>query len=122
MARGGWPSYFHRQADAEAPASLRLIGGAGSGAARSLFFTGLYLSIYSWVCIAILLLSLFGARPRVAFGCGFFHGLLFVLTSLPWIATVLTVHGGVSITGGWGLLLLIGIAWGILTGAFAWSV
>src|SRR5713101_2283116 len=122
MPRGGWLSYFHPQADAEAPASLRLIGGAVSGAALSLSFTGLYLSIYSWVCIAILLLSLFGARPLVAFGCGFFHGLLFVLTSLPWIATVLTVHGGVSITGGWGLLLLIGIAWGILTGAFAWSV
>jgi len=122
MPRGGWLSYFHHQAAAEAPASLRLIGGAVSGAALSLSFTGLYLSIYSWVCIAILLLSLFGGRPRVAFGCGFFHGLLFVLTSLPWIATVLTVHGGVSITGGWGLLLLIGIAWGILTGAFAWSV
>ncbi len=58
MPRGGWLSYFHHQADAEAPASLRLIGGAVSGAALSLSFTGLYLSIYSWVCIAILLLSL----------------------------------------------------------------
>ena len=122
MPRGGWLSYLHPRADAEIPVSLRLIAGAVSGAALSLSFTGLYLSIYSWVCVGILLLSLFGARPRVAFGCGFFHGLLFVLTSLPWIATVLSVHGGVSIAGGWGLLLLIGLAWGILTGAFAWSV
>src|SRR5467141_2437874 len=122
MPRGGWLSYLHPRADAEIPVSLRLIAGAVSGAALSLSFTGLYLSIYSWVCVGILLLSLFGARPRVAFGCGFFHGLLFVLTSLPWIATVLSVHGGVSIAGGCGLLLLIGLAWGILTGAFAWSV
>jgi apolipoprotein N-acyltransferase len=122
MPRGGWLSYLHPQAGAEIPASLHLIGGAISGAALSLSFTGLYLSIYSWVCVGILLLSLFGARPHVAFCSGFFHGLLFVLTSVPWIATVLSVHGGVSIAGGWALLLLIGIAWGILTGAFAWSV
>jgi apolipoprotein N-acyltransferase len=122
MPRGGWLSYFHPQADAEAPASLRLIAGAVSGAALSLSYAGLYLGIYSWVCISILLLSLFGARPRVAFGCGFFHGLLFVLTSVPWIATVLTVHGGLSVAGGWAVLFLIAIAWGILTGAFAWSV
>ena len=122
MPRGGWLSYLHSQAGKEIPVSLRLIAGAVSGAALSLSYSGFYLTIYSWVCVAILLLSLFGVRPRVAFGCGFLHGLLFVLTSLPWIATVLTVHGGVSIVGGWGLLLLIGIAWGILTGAFAWSV
>src|SRR6266446_662882 len=122
MPRGGWLSYLHSQAGTEIPVSLRLIAGAVSGAALSLSYTGFYLSIYSWVCVAILLISLFGARPRVAFGCGFLHGLLFVLTALPWIATVLAVHGGVSPASGWSLLLLIAVAWGILTGAFAWSV
>jgi apolipoprotein N-acyltransferase len=101
---------------------MRLVIGAASGAALSLSFTGLYLSIYSWVCVGILLFSLFGARAGVAFACGFLHGLLFVLTSLPWIATVLAVHGGLSVAGGWGLLLLMAIAWGILTGGFAWAV
>src|ERR1700745_4161674 len=122
MPRGGWLSYLHPQASTDIPASLRLIAGAVSGAALSLSYTGLYLSIYSWVCIGILLLSLFGARPSVAFGCGFFHGLLFVLTSVPWIATVLAVHGRLSVAGGWAVLLLIAAAWGILTGVFAWSV
>ena len=122
MPRGGWLTYLRPQAGSEIPASFRLTVGAISGAALSLSYTGLYLSIYSWVCVGILLFSLFGARPRVAFGCGFLHGLLFVLTSLPWIATVLAVHGGLSIAGGWSLLLLIAIAWGTLTGAFAWSV
>src|SRR3989442_2190911 len=122
MPRGSWLSYLRPRAGAEIPAGLRLIVGAASGAALSLSYTGLYLSIYSWVCIGILLSSLFGARPGVAFGCGFLHGLLFVLTSVPWIATVLTVHGGLSVAGGWGVLLLIAIAWGILVGGFAWAV
>src|SRR5437016_6339081 len=122
MPRGGWLTYFRPQAGPEIPASFRLIVAAVSGATLSLSYTGLYLSIYSWVCVGILLLSLFGARPRVAFACGFLHGLLFVLTALPWIATVLAVHGGVSPASGWSLLLLIAVAWGILTGAFAWSV
>jgi len=103
MPRGSWLSYLRVQAGAEIPAGLRLIVGAVSGAALSLSYTGLYLSIYSWLSIGILLFSLFGARARVASGCGFLHGFLFVLTSVPWIATVLTVHGGLSVAGGWGL-------------------
>jgi apolipoprotein N-acyltransferase len=85
---------------------LRLVIAAVSGAALSLSYTGFYLSIYSWICIGILLVALFGARPRVAFACGFLHGLVFCLTSVPWIATVLAVHGGVSRLGGWGVLLV----------------
>src|SRR3989449_6452188 len=122
MPRGSWLTDLRPQAGAEIPAGLRFIGAALSGAALSLSYTGLHLSIYSWVCIGILISSLFGGRPRVALGCGFLHGLLFVLTSVPWIATVLTVHGGLSVAGGWGVLLLIAITWGILTGAFAWTV
>src|SRR3989475_6904131 len=122
MPRGGWLASLREQAGAEIPAVLRLIVGAASGAALSLSYTGLYLSVYSWVCVGILLFSLFGARPRVAFGCGFLHGLLFVLTSVPWIATVITVHGGLPVAGGWGVLLLIAMAWGILIGLFAWAV
>jgi apolipoprotein N-acyltransferase len=122
MPRGSRLTYFRPLAGAETPVGLRLIGGAVSGAALSLSYIGLHLDIYSWVCIGLLLSSLFGARPRVAFACGFLHGLLFVLTSVPWIATVLSVHGGVSVAGGWGVLLLIAIAWGILIGTFAWAV
>src|SRR5437879_6470775 len=122
MPRGGWLASLREQAGAEIPAGLRLISGAASGALLSLPYTGLYLSVYSWVCVGILLFSLFGARPRVAFWCGFLHGLLFVLTSVPWIATVLTVHGGLPVAGGWGVLLLIAMAWGILIGSFAWAV
>jgi len=61
----------------------------------------LNLQIYSWVSIGLLLMLVMTPKPRVAFGCGFFHAVAFVLTSLPWIATVLSVHGGLSPLGGW---------------------
>ena len=106
------------EAGAKIPDWLRLTIGAVSGAALSLSFTGLYLSIYSWICVGVLLLAVFGASPRIAFACGFLHALLFVVTSVPWIATVLSVHGGLSMPGGWGVLLLIAAAWGVLVGSF----
>lgn len=122
MTRSNWLAYFRPHPGERTPASFRLAIAAVSGAALSLSYVGFYLGIYSWICVGVLLVALFGARPRVAFGCGFLHGLLFCVTSVPWIATVLAVHGGVSRVGGWALLLLIGIAWGILVGAFAWTV
>jgi apolipoprotein N-acyltransferase len=122
MADRNWAVFFRPRSGTPTPTAFRLVLAALSGAALSLSYSGFYLSIYSWVCIGILLIVSFGARPSVAFGCGFFHGLFFVLTSVPWIATVLSVHGGLSTAGGWGVLFLIAGAWGILTGSFAWIV
>jgi len=68
MARGGWLTYLRPEAGQEISETFRLIVAAVSGAALSLSYSGLYLSIYSWVCVGILLLSLFGVRPHVAFG------------------------------------------------------
>ena len=117
-----WPSFLRPRSSPETPASFRLVFAALSGAALSFSYTGFYLAVYSWVCVGILLIVIFGARPNVAFGCGFLHAFFFVITSVPWIATVLAVHGGLSTLGGWGVLLLIAGTWGILTGTFAWVV
>lgn len=114
--------WFRPRSGAHIPAAFRLVFAAASGAALSLSYTGFYLQIYSWFCLALLLLMIMDARPRLAFACGFLHALFFVLTSVPWIATVLAVHGGLSVAGGWGILLLIASLWGLLTGTFAWSV
>jgi len=122
MPAGRWLTYLRPQTGSPTPVGLRLVVGAASGALLSLSFTGLYLSLYSWLCVAILVLAILGARPRVAFGCGFLHAIAFVLTSVPWIATVLSVHGGLSTAGGWGVLLLIATVWGILIGTFSWAV
>ena len=122
MAAGRRLSSTIRRERAKTPDGLRQFIGAASGAALSLSFTGLYLGIYSWLCVGVLLLAILGARRHVAFECGFLHGLLFTLTSVPWIATVLTVHGGLPVWGGWGVLLLIAGAWGLLIGAFTLAV
>src|SRR3984893_2729370 len=122
MTRRNWLMHLRPGPGEGMPTSLRLVIAAVSGATLSLSYTGFYLSIYSWICIGILLISLFGARPRVAFFCGFLHALVFCLTSVPWIATVLAVHGGGSGPGGGGVLVLIASVWGILTGMFAWIV
>src|SRR6202047_1590154 len=122
MKRRNWLAYLRPRPGVRMPTRLRLVIAAVSGAALSLSYVGFYLSIYSWICICILLVAMFAAQPRVAFACGFLHGLLFCLTSVPWIATVLAVHGGVSRLGGWGVLLLIASVWGILIGMFTWVV
>jgi apolipoprotein N-acyltransferase len=117
-----WPSILRPRPAIETPASFRLVFAALSGAALSFSYTGYFLGVYSWVSVGILLIVLFGARPTVSFGCGFLHAVFFVITSVPWIATVLAVHGGLSTAGSWGVLLLIAAVWGILTGTFAWIV
>jgi apolipoprotein N-acyltransferase len=122
MSLRSWTKFFPPYPGSATPAAFRLICAAVSGAALSLSYTGYYFSIYSWLCIGLLLIVVLDARPRVAFACGFVHSLLFVFTSVPWIATVLTVYGGLSRLGGWGILFLIASVIGILTGGFAWGV
>jgi apolipoprotein N-acyltransferase len=122
MPAGHWLSRIVPRPGVKTPDGLRQVIGALSGAALSLSFTGLYLSIYSWICVGVLVLAVLGARRHVAFVCGFLHGLFFVFTSVPWIATVLSVHGGLPVWGGWGVLLLIALAWGLLIGLFALAV
>src|SRR5271170_4197426 len=117
-----WPSFLRPRADAQTPNSFRLVFGALSGAALSFSYTGFYLSIYSWVCVGILLIVLFGATPRVAYACGFLHGICFVLTSVSWIAETLSVHGGLSRAGGWGVLVLIASVWAAGNGAVTWAI
>ena len=101
------------------PMLLRFFLAAISGAILSLSYTGLYWPIFSWFCVGVLILSIIGATPKISFACGFLHAIAFVLLSVPWFATVLYLHGGVSPAGAWALLLLIAGAWGILTGSFA---
>ena len=115
-------SFFRSPAGTPTPNSFRYVFAALSGAALSFSFTGLYLSVYSYVCIGILLIVLFGAKPRVAFFCGGLHMLFFIITSVPWIADVLAQHGGVPKIAGWGLVVLIGLYLGLLCGGFAWCV
>ncbi|HYK38918.1 MAG TPA: apolipoprotein N-acyltransferase [Candidatus Eremiobacteraceae bacterium] len=122
MTPRSWFAFLNPQSGAEMPFIIRAFFAALTGAGLALSFTGLYLQIYSWVSVGLLVILVIGPKPRIAFSCGFLHAIAFVLTSVPWIATVLSVHGGLSRSGGWGVLLLIAAAWGVLIGGFAWSV
>jgi apolipoprotein N-acyltransferase len=122
MSSPAWHSYLRPHRQQETPAIVRFLIASLSGAILSLSYHGSFLSLYSWFCVALLLSSILGARPRVAFLCGFLHGLIFVFTSVSWIAEVLAVHGGMSTAAGWGVLLVIGVVWAFSVGAFAWAV
>ncbi|HET6932236.1 MAG TPA: apolipoprotein N-acyltransferase [Candidatus Acidoferrum sp.] len=122
MASRPWYSSLGQLLPPEFPAIARLALAALSGAILSLSFYGAQPSFYSWFCLAILLFSLLGARARVAFFCGFLHGLIFVVTCVPWVAEVLSVHGGMSVAAGWSVLLLIATIWGCSIGLYTWMV
>ncbi len=122
MPAGRWLSYLRPHPNAITPTALRLVIAAVSGAALSFSFMGLYLAIYAWICVGILIVVLFGARPRVAFACGFLHAVIFAICSEAWIAAVLSVHGDVPRAASWGLLLMVASLWGFACGAFAWLV
>ena len=122
MPSSRWLDWLRPDPQKSFPVAFRLIISAITGAGLALSFTWLYFPVYAWISIGLLLMMLFGAKARVAFFCGFFHAIAFVFASVPWIAQVLAVHGGVSRLTGWGVLLLIAMTWGILTGGFTWTV
>jgi apolipoprotein N-acyltransferase len=117
-----WLFYLRPHRSQEIPKAWRFLLAILSGAILSLSYRGSHWGIYSWFCIAVLLVAILQARPGVAFLSGFLHGLVFVFTCVPWIAEVLSVHGGMPAAAGWGVLLLIGSIWATLIGFFAWGV
>jgi len=122
MPFSSWKSYLRPHHSPEAPAWVRLLIAAASGALLSFSFRGSFPEVFGWFCLALLFSSVLRARARVAFGCGFLHGLLFVVTCVPWIADVLAVHGGMSVAAGWGVLLLIAVVWGASIGLATWVI
>jgi apolipoprotein N-acyltransferase len=122
MPPSRWPDWLHSGPQQKFPSAFRLIVSAITGAGLALSFTWFYFPVYAWISIGLLLMMLFGAKPLVAFFCGFVHAIAFVFASVPWIAEVLAAHGGMSRLGGWGVLLLIAMTWGVLTGGFTWTV
>ena len=122
MSASHWPAWLRPDPEKNSRAAFRLIVSAITGAGLALSFTWLYFPVYAWISTGLLLMMVLGARPKVAYLCGFYHAIAFVFASVPWIADVLAVHGGTSRLVGWGILLLIAMVWGILTGGFTWTV
>ena len=122
MAQFHWPSWISSPASGSKAVLPRLFVCAAAGAALSLAYSGGYRSLLAWLSLAVLLAAQAGARGGVAAACGFLYSFALVLAAVPWIATVLVVHGGVPRAAGIGVLLLIAAVFGCFTAGFAWCV
>jgi len=122
MSASHWPDWLHPDSQKKFPTAFRLIVSTITGAGLALSFTWLYFPAYAWISVGLLLMMALGARPKVAYFCGFFHAMAFVFVSVSWIAEVLAVHGGMSLIAGWAILALIAAVFGVLTGGFTWAV
>lgn len=101
---------------------IRILLAIGSAVGLSLAFPSYHLPLFAWFSLALLIASVLGAGNRLAGACGFLHGFLFVALSVPWIYTVMRVHGYMDQVTSAGVFALIAAAWGVLTGAFARAV
>jgi apolipoprotein N-acyltransferase len=117
-----WQLYLRPHRFRETPEIYRIILAVGSAAILSLSYRGSFPSIYAWFCLAIFFASVLRASARIAFLCGFLHGVVFVVTTVPWIAETLSIHGGMSLAAGWGVLLVIAVVWGLSTGVAGWGI
>lgn len=122
MAVDRWPGWLRSEGQNDYPAAFRLIVSALTGAGLALSFIWLHFPVYAWISVALLLMMVLSAKPSVAFFCGFLHMVAFVFASVPWIADVLAVHGGMSHLAGWGVLTLIAMTLALSTAAFAWII
>jgi apolipoprotein N-acyltransferase len=100
----------------------RVLLALASGAALALSFPNYNLSLLAWVAIGLLVLASWRARPPVAPVYGFLHALVFYPICLTWIDVVVRQYGNVEFWTAAGLLLLIGIAGGIICAVFSWGV
>lgn len=101
---------------------LRLLFAFASGILLALAFAPHNLSVLAWFVPAALILVSLGARPWVAFLGGFLHGAGFCAVSIPWIYTVMRVHGGLNPVEATGVTALFFTAFSVFPGSFAWGV
>ena len=100
----------------------RLLLAIASGATLALSFPNYNLYLLAWISIALLVLASYGARPLVAPLYGFVHCLVFYPVCLPWIAVVIHQYGDVPPLVSAALVMLMGVAGGIIYSVFSWGV
>ncbi len=101
---------------------LRLLLALASGAGLAGAFAPYPFPLLVWVAPAALLFAVCGARGVTAWLCGWLHGLAFYLLTLPWIYTVLRVHGSLAAGQAAALLGLMVAVLALFPAAFAWGV
>src|ERR1700693_120987 len=102
--------------------SLRLLLAFASGTALAFAFPPYSFGVLAWISLALLLGITLGVRRRTALACGFAHGAAFYLFSVPWIYTVMRVHGGLDRLEASGVFALLVAALAGVPAAFAFAV
>lgn len=100
------------------PIPARLFLALGSGFALALAFPAFDLPLTGWFSLSILLIACHHARPRAAFLLGLLHGLAFYFSTLPWIYTVMRVHGHLDRVPAFGVLVLMVIVLALFPAVF----
>src|SRR5579871_5619352 len=93
-----------------------------SGVCLALAFPNYNVPLVAWISVGLLVIASYGAKPTVSPLYGFLHGLIFFPICLPWIDVVVQQYGNVNPWTSAGLLLLIGIAGGLITSLFSLGV
>jgi apolipoprotein N-acyltransferase len=76
----------------------------------------------AFVSLVPLALAAYGQTGRRALVCGWVYGLVLSLTSLPWLADVLAVYGGLGFGLGWLILILLAAYLALYPALFAWLI
>ena len=104
------------------PRSLRLLLAFASGTALAFAFPPFNLGLLAWISVALLLGVTLGVRRHTALACGFAHGVAFYLFSVPWIYTVMRVHGGLGRLEAGGVFAAMVGALALFPAAFGFAV
>jgi len=101
---------------------LRWIAALASGISLAFAFAPYDIGILAWTSLALLIGAAVGAGPWRGFVYGWAHGLMFFGLTLPWIYTVMHVHGGMGPPLAAAVFLLLIMVLSICPGLFAAGV
>lgn len=101
---------------------LRLLLALGSGFGLAVAFSPYNVPVTAWCTPALLILASLDARGWMAGFGGFLHGAAFYSLTVPWIYTVLRVHGPMESWQAASLLALMVAVLSLFPALFAWGM
>jgi len=102
--------------------TLRWTAALASGLALAFAFPPFDIGILAWVSLALLIGAAVGAGPVRGFLYGWAHGMTFFAATLPWIYTVMHVHGGMEGPVAAAVFVLLIVVLSVCPGLFAAGV
>lgn len=102
--------------------SLRWTAALASGISLAFAFAPYDIGILAWVSLALLIGAVVGTGPGRGFVYGWAHGIMFFGGTLPWIYTVMHVHGGMEPPVAAAVFILLIAVLSVCPGLFAAGV